>query len=84
MTTDFSSRPQERPPTPLELAALAARNRNGGARMSSEAREVKQLECLVCEECTPHEIGPATYGRDGELLVQWWTCQACREGRTVG
>lgn len=68
--------PGGQPPSPLELARMLHRPAAGDAS--------KQLECLACERITPHELGPATYGRDGTLLVQWWTCAECREGRTVG
>ncbi|QSR28493.1 hypothetical protein CFH99_22980 [Nocardioides aromaticivorans] len=71
-----ASRPGEQGPSPLELARKRHRPPAGGAS--------KQLECLACERVTPHELGPATYGRDGSLLVQWWTCAECHEGRTVG
>ena len=67
----------EQRPNPLELAKKLRRPSVG-------AGPLKQLECLACERVTPHELGPATYGRDGSLLVQWWTCAECREGRTVG
>lgn len=70
-----TARPEQRP-NPLELAKKLRRPAPGGPS--------KQLECLACERVTPHELGPATYGRDGSLLVQWWTCAECREGRTVG
>lgn len=66
----------ERGPSPLELARKMHRPPASG--------DSKQLECLACERVTPHELGPATYGRDGSLLVQWWTCTECQEGRTVG
>ncbi len=64
-------------PNPLELAKKLRRPAVSDGRL-------KQLECLACERVTPHEIGPATHGRDGSLLVQWWTCAECREARTVG
>lgn len=67
----------DQPPSPLELAKMLHRPVAG-------VGSHKQLECLACERVTPHELGPATYGRDGSLLVQWWTCAECREGRTVG
>lgn len=67
----------ERLPTPLELAKMLPRPTAGTGSH-------KQLECLACERVTPHELGPATYGRDGALLVQWWTCAECKEARTVG
>lgn len=67
----------ERVPSPLELAKVARRPAIGDGN-------VRQLECLACERVTPHGLGPATYGRDGSLLVQWWTCAECQEGRTVG
>lgn len=67
----------EQVPSPLELARTAR-------RPVDHDGPLKHLECLACERVTPHERGPATYGRDGSLLVQWWTCTECREGRTVG
>lgn len=73
-TASGTARPR---PNPLELARMRHRPRAADG-------PVKQLECLACERVTPHELGPATYGRDGTLLVQWWTCAECREGRTVG
>lgn len=68
--------PGRQRPSPLELAKALHRPPAGSRG--------KQLECLACERVTPHELGPATYGRDGSLLVQWWTCAECQEGRTVG
>ena len=69
--------PDGRVPSPLELAKVVRRPAAGDG-------QVKQLECLACERVTPHGVGPATYGKDGSLLVQWWTCTQCQEGRTVG
>lgn len=81
MTLEFAEPPpeqaRERAPSPLELAQ-AVRRLAGGEGAT------RQLDCLACEQRTPHELGPATYGRDGQLLVQWWSCTVCREGRTVG
>lgn len=85
MTLEFAepppdSAPQrmpERVPSPLELARTVRPAPNAGD-------EQRQLECLACERRTPHERGPATHGRDGTLLVQWWNCTVCQEGRTVG
>lgn len=74
---DRAARTVERVPSPLELAKMARRPATGDGN-------VRQLECLACERVTPHGLGPATYGRDGSLLVQWWTCAECQEGRTVG
>ena len=70
----------EQRPNPLELAKKLRRPVAGDGPLE----QLKQLECLACEQVTPHELGPATYGRDGSLLVQWWTCAECQEGRTVG
>lgn len=59
-------------PTPFEVARRVG------------AGQVRRLECLACERRTDHVPGPATQGRDGALLVQWWRCVECPEGRTVG
>lgn len=74
---DEAAGPAGRVPSPLVIAKVARPPVAGDG-------PVRQLECLACERVTPHGLGPATYGRDGSLLVQWWTCLECREGRTVG
>lgn len=81
MTLEFAEPPPDqsagRAPSPLELARAVR-------RVAGADSAARQLDCLVCEQRTPHELGPATYGRDGTLLVQWWSCTVCQEGRTVG
>ncbi|HWJ10208.1 MAG TPA: hypothetical protein VNS46_12580 [Nocardioides sp.] len=85
MTTDsISPRRDQRTappsvPSPLEVATRFSRE-----AAPEPGGRVRQLECLACERETAHVTGPATYGRNGELLVQWWTCTECEEGRTVG
>jgi len=44
---------------------------------------VRPLRCLACGTTTEHVPGPTTRGRDGEVLVQWWSCTECEEGNTV-
>ncbi|KAB2811761.1 hypothetical protein ACIRN4_19530 [Pimelobacter simplex] len=44
----------------------------------------RRLECLACERMTAHVPGPATLGKDGEVLVRWWACAECREAHTPG
>ncbi len=76
MTTDTPPPPA---PSPREFA-----RRLGGRGLPSADGEVRRLECLACERRTDHVRGPATYAKDGSLLVQWWTCAECRESNTVG
>lgn len=67
-------------PSPQDVARLLARR----SVPAAGAGETRQLECLACDRFTDHAPGPATYDRDGHLLVQWWRCLACREASTVG
>lgn len=77
MTTDLPLPPV---PSPRDLA------RRPGRRdpHAPDAEQGRRLECLACERLTDHVRGPATIGRDGTVLVQWWTCAECRESNTVG
>ncbi len=40
-------------------------------------------QCLHCEVATPHVPGRRTFGINGDLLVQWWSCTRCDEGETI-
>jgi hypothetical protein len=52
--------------------------------LADGADQIRRLDCLSCDTTTDHVRGPVTLGPDGSVLVQWWTCRACRDGRTVG
>ena len=67
---------QSRPaPSPLSIPSQ---------RQSTDVEEpIRIAECLPCAASTPHVLGMATYGPDGELLVQWWKCTRCPEGEAV-
>ena len=77
MTTDT-------PPPPVPSPRDLARRPDRQELPAPGAEPGRRLECLACERVTDHVRGPATIGRDGTLLVQWWTCAECRESNTVG
>lgn len=78
MTTDTP------PPPPVPSPRDFARRLDRRDLPAAGDDRVRRLECLPCERVTDHVRGPATFGKDGSLLVQWWTCAECREGNTVG
>lgn len=78
MTTDTPPPPAV--PSPREFA----RRLDRPGQPAAGAEQARRLECLACERTTDHVRGPATIGKDGVLLVQWWTCAECRESNTVG
>lgn len=68
---------QSRPvPSPL---SVPPRRPAGDA----DDRPTRTIECLPCAGPTPHVLGRATRGADGQLLVQWWKCTACAEGEAI-
>ncbi len=77
MTTDT-------PPPPAPSPGEFARRLSPRGARPAGAEPVRTLECLSCERLTEHVLGPATIGKDGKVLVQWWTCGECRESNTVG
>ncbi|MBM0124529.1 hypothetical protein [Pimelobacter simplex] len=81
---------QQSPSSGCGRAAQAPDPRVVAARLgrpglpATAGEEVRRLECLSCASTTDHVRGPVTLGPDGVVLVQWWTCRACPDGRTVG
>ena len=67
-------------PDPRVVAARIARHGPQAPGLS----QIRPLECLPCGTTTDHVPGPVTLGPDGSVLVQWWTCRECPDGRTVG
>ncbi|TQK71060.1 MULTISPECIES: hypothetical protein [unclassified Nocardioides] len=53
-------------------------------RTAGSPQQVRRLECLSCGTTTEHVRGPVTLAPDGSVLVQWWACRECPDGKTVG
>lgn len=77
-----ASRAVERMLTPGLRAILATAPEP--APVTAVPSRTRVLECIECVRQTDHVKGPTTLRHDGTVLLQWWSCTECDEGKAIG
>lgn len=82
-----ASKAVERLMTPGLRAVLAAAEPVPAPHVPSAPQapsRTRVLECIECKLRTDHVKGPTTLRPDGSVLLQWWSCTECEEGKAIG